>query len=121
MYERCLDQRLQILEVVFFGKTIDHIARDLIDIAHGQGDLDVTAIIEVLDRHDKRLEGFTPQLIDALIAVTVPDQLAVFEGFLQAFAADTAQFVTRFDLDAAGFHFHQLVEDIGRAVKQGTG
>ena len=81
-------------------------------------DLDVAALVEVLDRERERLERLAPQFVDALFAAAVQDQLAEREGLLEVLAALAHQRVVGLDLDAQRLDLDELGEDVGGAIEQ---
>ncbi len=102
------------------GEGILHRGGDAVDVAHGHGDLDIAARVEVLDGHGERLEGLAPEFVDALVTAAVTDHLAEFQRLDQAMTAFAHQRVVGGDLDPGRLQVHQAVEDIGRAIEERT-
>ena len=80
---------------------------DAVDVAQGEGDLDVAALVEVFEGDREGLEGLAPQLVDALLAGAVQHQPAEAEGLEdQHLVADGRQLLQR---------GRDLISDITRA------
>ena len=92
-----------------------------VDVAHGQRDLDVPALVEGGDGLAECLERFAPEFIDAFVAAAVANHVAKLQRLEQIVAAFLHQGVVGFDLDAVCLEFHELGEDGGGAVEHRAG
>ena len=98
-----------------------HDLSDPVDVAHGPGDLEVAALVEVFDGDGEGAEGLAPELVDAFFAAAMQHEPPQGESFLQAAAAFAHQFVVRRDFDAELFELGELGEDVGGAVEERAG
>ena len=99
----------------------NHGIGDTVDVAHALADLDITILVELLDRHRKGAEGLAPEFVDAFLATAVKDDMPKVHRIEQALATFAHQRVVTVDLDAVRLQLHQPPEDIGGAIEQGAG